>query len=192
MPRYNNSNTQSRAINPSSNGFNYNMTGGMYSYGNYYTWHAIIADLTYNGTNNSSSANTSLCPTGWHLPTGGGITDTVNVAENPSTWRDFYNLGYAIMGTTADDYYPPMTQNSNGHNAFRAFRNFPNNFLLSGEASSSSIYRRGSEMNYWTSTVTSGENSYIMEVNDYYGDLKPGTGATFKYSGLTVRCIVSS
>ena len=192
MPRYNNSNTQSRAINPSSNGFNYNMTGGMYSYGNYYTWHAIIADLTYNGTNNSSSANTSLCPTGWHLPTGGGITDTVNVAENPSTWRDFYNLGYAIMGTTANDYYPPMTQNSNGHNAFRAFRNFPNNFLLSGEASSSSIYRRGSEMNYWTSTVTSGENSYIMEVNDYYGDFKPGTGATFKYSGLTVRCIVSS
>lgn len=27
----------------------------------------------------------------------------MNVAENPSTWRDFYNLGYSIMGIVPND-----------------------------------------------------------------------------------------
>ncbi|MBR3256393.1 hypothetical protein IKG10_01850 [Candidatus Saccharibacteria bacterium] len=62
MPRYNNLNTPANASNrpqnPTSNTFtNNNTTVGMYSYGNYYTWHAAIADLTYNGTNNSSVTN---------------------------------------------------------------------------------------------------------------------------------------
>ena len=58
MPRYNNTNTSARASSPTGN------SGSMYSYGNYYTWHTAIADLTYNGTNNQSTTGTSLCPTG--------------------------------------------------------------------------------------------------------------------------------
>ena len=40
MPRYNNNNTSSRASNPTGNG------GNMYSYGNYYTWSAAMANTT--------------------------------------------------------------------------------------------------------------------------------------------------
>ena len=110
MPRYNNLNTSARATNPTSNTFpENNTTGGMYSYGNYYTWHAAIADLTYNGTNNQSTTGTSLCPAGWHLPTGGmayasGSTSGVNVTGDTSTFREFYNLGYKTMDEVKTAY----------------------------------------------------------------------------------------
>ena len=138
MPRYNNLNTSTRATDPTNN------SGNMYSYGNYYTWHAAIADLTHNGTNNQSSTGTSLCPAGWHLPTGGlayasGSTSGVNVTGDTSTFREFYNLGYKTMDevkTAYEDtpnsgyaYYSANTTNTTGKTATAAFRSFPNNFL---------------------------------------------------------------
>ena len=59
MPRYNNWNNQSisanRPQNPTTNMATNNTTNaGMYSYGNYYTWSATIADTTYYATKNTS------------------------------------------------------------------------------------------------------------------------------------------
>ena len=53
-----------RPQNPTTNSdTNSTTNAGMYSYGNYYTLAAAIADTTNYITNNQSIANTSICPT---------------------------------------------------------------------------------------------------------------------------------
>ena len=200
MPRYNNTNTSVRASSPTAN------SGAMYSYGNYYTWHAAIADLTYNGTNNSSVTNTSLCPSGWHLPTGGGAyasddTTGVNITGNISTYREFYNLGYKIMDevTTAYEdtpndhksYYSSNTVNTVGDSADKAFRKYPNNFVYSGSVyGGSSVAYRGSYGYYWSSTAQSFGYAYFLYL--YSSHVSPGTSTTFKTYGRSIRCLVPS
>ncbi len=202
MPRYNNWNNQStsanRPQNPTTNSATNSTTNaGMYSYGNYYTWHAAIADLTYNGTDNKSTTGTSLCPAGWHLPTGGSVTTSVNVTETPSTWREFYNLGYGIMGSVANDSdagtnanYNNTTTNSAGKTATAAFRSFPNNFLYSGVFATSSADNRGSKGDYWSSTARNSRYSYILGLNS--SSVYPGTIADIKYYGYSIRCLAGS
>ena len=199
MPRYNNTNTSARASSPTSNG------GAMYSYGNYYTWHAAIADLTRNGTNNQSTTSTSLCPTGWHLPTGGkayasGDTSGVNVTGDTSTFREFYNLGYKTMDevkTAYEDtpnsgtaYYSSNTTNTAGKTATAAIRSFPNNFLYSGGFGTSSASHRGICGNYWSSTAGDSYRSYLLTLSSSI--VSPGTDSNYKYSGYSIRCMVSA
>ena len=199
MPRYNNTNTSARASSPTSNGV------AMYSYGNYYTWHAAIADLTYNGTNNQSTTSTSLCPAGWHLPTGGlayasGSTIGVNVTGDTSTFREFYNLGYKTMDevkTAYEDtpssgyaYYSSNTTNTAGKTATAAFRSFPNNFLYSGSFYTSSALNRGSYGFYWSSTANGINDSYRLRLDSSY--VYPGTSSISKYYGFSIRCVASA
>ena len=199
MPRYNNTNTTARASSPTTN------DNAIYSYGNYYTWHAAIADLTYNGTNNSNVTNTSLCPIGWHLPTGGlayasGSTSGVNVTGDTSTYREFYNLAYKTMGevkTAYEDtpsngyaYYSSNTTNSAGKIAAAAIRSFPNNFLYSGYFFSSSAYFRGSYGYYWSSTAYSDNSSYTLGLSS--SSVTPGTNNYGKLSGVSIRCVSGS
>ena len=199
MPRYNNTNTSTRASSPTNN------SGNMYSYGNYYTWHAAIADLTYNGTNNQSTTGTSLCPAGWHLPTGGlayasGSTSGVNVTGDTSTFREFYNLGYKTMDevkTAYEDtpnsgyaYYSSNTTNTAGKTATAAIRSFPNNFLYSGDFGTSSASSRGSYGYYWSSTANNSNGSYYLYLYSSY--VLPGTYNYDKYYGQSIRCTVGS
>ncbi len=199
MPRYNNINTSTRATNPTNN------DGNMYSYGNYYTWHAAIADLTYNGTNNQSSTGTSLCPAGWHLPTGGmayasGSSSGVNVTGDTSTFREFYNLGYKIMDEAKTAYedtpnsgnagYTTDTTNTTGKTATTAFRSFPNNFLYSGYFGTSSAAIRGSYGSYWSSTADDNIGSYGLYLSS--SNVYPGTGYNTKNGGRSIRCTISA
>ena len=199
MPRYNNLNTSTRASNPTNN------SGNMYSYGNYYTWHAAIADLTYNNTNNQSTTGTSLCPVGWHLPTGGRAyasdsTGDVNVTGNTSTFREFYNLGYKTMDevkTAYEDapnsgfaYYSSNTVNTAGKTAGAAIRSFPNNFLYSGTFDSSSARFRGSYGYYWSSTASNSIGSHHLYLDS--SSVCPGTFSYDKNIGLSIRCAVGT
>ena len=210
MPRYNNWNNQAtsanRPQNPTSNSATNSTTNaGMYSYGNYYTWHAAIADLTYNGTNNQSTTGTSLCPKGWHLPTGGaayasGDTSGVNVTGDTSTFREFYNLGYKTMDevkTAYEDtpngsyaFYSSNTTNVAGKIAAAAIRSFPNNFLYSGNFYTSSAGGRGSYGTYWSSTADNSYISYGLSLGS--SSVRPGTGDYDKNLGLSIRCTAGS
>jgi uncharacterized protein (TIGR02145 family) len=191
IPRYNNLNTPANASNrpqnPTSNTFtNNNTTVGMYSYGNYYTWHAAIADLTYNGTNNSSVSNTSLCPAGWYLPKGG---DKSNEANN-----DFWSLvvtginggtNPANYGSSTQPYYTGSPEASDMSKAIRAY---PNNFLYSGSFTTSSARGRGSYGDYWSSTATASDSdtSYYLYLGS--SSVYPGTSGGYKYLGSSIRC----
>jgi uncharacterized protein (TIGR02145 family) len=191
MPRYNNLNTQNRATEPTSNTFvNNNTTGGMYSYGNYYTWHAAIADLTYNGTSNSSVTNTSLCPTGWRLPKGGNKTRVTSNNDN-----EFWNLTVTALngGTVPANYdsstYPYYTGSAEAGPVANKLRSYPNNFLYSGYFYASSAYSRGGNGLYWSSTAYDGINSYGLYLYSTY--VYPGTDFHTKYYGNSIRCMLS-
>ena len=189
MPRYNNLNTTNRASNPTSNTFaNDNTTGGMYSYGNYYTWHDAIADLTYNGTNNQSTTGTSLCPAGWHLPKGG---DKSNEANN-ELWSlvvDGINGGTKPANYDSSNY-PYYTGTTEGSDASNKLRAYPNNFLYSGGFGTSSASNRGSYGGYWSSTATNYRYSYYLYLNS--SSVYPGTYYTTKNYGQSIRCTAGS
>ncbi len=190
MPRYNNLNTPAnvndRPQNPTSNAFDKNnITAGMYSYGNYYTWHAAIADLTYISTNNSSVTNTSLCPAGWHLPKGGRKTN-VETSE-------FWKMSRATIGANpanfADDYFY-YTDAPEGSNASNRLRSYPNNFLYSGYFGTSSASYRGSSGYYWSSTSFYDYDSHALTlaINALY----PGTSSINKFIGRSIRCVAGN
>ena len=159
FPRYNNFNTQSRQSSA-----NYSASDNTYSYGNYYTWHAAIADTTAYYSSGDHNT-TSICPAGWRIPTG-------------NTTGEFYALNTALNAGATDS-----TANNN-------FRSYPNNFLKSGYINDSSVYSRNYYGEYWTST--SYDNQYVrfFYLND--SGVSPSNSRTYKYFGVTVRCILGS
>ena len=184
FPRYNNFNTQSR-----QSGSSYSTDNNTYSYGNYYTWHAAIADTTYYNTNNQSIASSSLCPVGWHLPKGGDTSNTAN--------SEFWQLGLAIMDNVVPDkglsdmpHYSDIPTNNAGDNATKAFRKYPNNFVLSGQLYTSTVYGRSIAGTYWLSTVNNDIKSYDFLLNTT--NTYPGTDYYTKNGGYAIRCTLGS
>ena len=193
MPRYNNWNNQSnstnRPQNPTTNSATNSTTNaGIYSYGNYYTWHAAIADLTYNGTNNQSTTGTSLCPAGWHLPKGSNKTNEAN-NELWSLVVDGVNGGTKPSNyeSSTTPYYTGTPEGSDASNKLRAY---PNNFLYSGRFATSSASNRGSSGFYWSSTAYTSSGSYDLILSSSF--VYPGTYTNSKSDGLSIRCTVSA
>ncbi|MBR3138713.1 InlB B-repeat-containing protein [Candidatus Saccharibacteria bacterium] len=190
IPRYNNLNTQFRANNPTGNTFsNNNTSGGMYSYGNYYTWAAAIANTTAYTTDGQPVTDTSLCPIGWRLPQGGDKTRITSNDDN-----DFWNLTVdALNGginpanydSVTRPYYTDITEA--GPVAVK-LRSFPNNFLYSGDFQQSSL-AAGGIGHYWSSTANNGTNSYELRLGNNY--VYPGTNRNSKYIGYSIRCVAS-
>ncbi len=181
FPRYNNQNTASRASSQAADG-----SGNTYSYGNYYTWVAAIADLNNYTSNNASVTNTSICPTGWHLPKGGNNQNTAN--------NEFLTFSEALIGAKPANYdsqtYPYYTGNPEGSNASNKLRSYPNNFLYSGYIDSDAVRARGSNSNYWSSTARSNSSAYYLTI---YGlGSNPGTLSYYKYYGMPIRCLMGS
>ena len=188
FPRYNNQNTSDRASAPATG-------ANTFSYGNYYTWAAAIADLNNYTSNNASVTSTSICPNGWRLPTGGQTT--VN------TTADFYTLGKSIMKDSSGNsiepdqnasggygYYGSSVTNAASKTATAAIRSYPNNFLYSGNVYGSSVTSRGSSGLYWSSTARSDGSACSLLLGS--SNVFPGTYNDLKYVGRSIRCLASS
>ena len=194
MPRYRNDNVNTDAtINPNTT--TTNMTGldeNIYSYGNYYTWAAAIADTTYYGTNNQSVTTTSLCPAGWRLPKGGDKTRI----EQPYDDNEFWNLIVDGLngGTLPNNYNSSTTPYYTGADEAGSIDNlaksFPNNLLYSGNAGAASVNNRGSTGRYWSSTVK--DYRYLYYLSLYSSRVSPGTNLSGKESGGSIRCLVGT
>ena len=173
FPRYNNQNTSDRASAPAT-------SANTYSYGNYYTWHAAIADTT-NYTSGDHNT-TSICPTGWQIPLGNTSTGDIEQGENDTANKvgGFSYLDRKMGGTGA--------YQSTAADSLR-WRKYPVNFVYSGYVYSGSVYIRGSNGSYWSSTANSSSNAYSLY---FYGSsVYPGTSSSLKYSGRTMRCVAS-
>lgn len=173
MPRYRNTNTNSPASNPTTSDAN------IYSYGNYYTWAAAIADTTYydtySGAGGSDAANTSICPSGWKLPLG---------ASRNTTNLSFSKLDKQMGGTGVAAN--PDT-NPTGPERSKVWRSFPNNFLYAGDAFNNNVVNRGLYGFYLTSSVYNENKSYYTSVSAR--GLAPGVGYSDKNGGYTIRCV---
>ena len=207
-------------------------TQNVYSYGNYYNWYSATAGYgTQDNANTTQVGNTanydinnnySLCPASWKLPSGGNTgtgsslnpAGTRNVTGAPSTFGDFYKLGYVLMGsnkTARDDalnngypYYSTGQINTvtssysgtfagkslSGLTATKVFRIYPNNFLFSGGQNSASTTNRGSVGDYWSSTARTTRNAYGVRLNA--SNVYPGTNYLDRYYGSSVRCLIGS
>jgi len=159
-----------------------------YSYGNYYSWAAAIADTTAHNINNEIVTSTSICPTGWRLPIGG--QSTVN------TTGDFYILTKTLMDGTEPNnpnggysYYQGTVDGVDlGATASSSLRNYPNNFIYSGYWYGSSALNRGNYGYYWSSS--SAYNGNVAYSYSFGGSaVFSGTGSDDKYSGYSVRCV---
>ena len=177
FPRYNNQNTSDRASAPATG-------ANTYSYGNYYTWAAAIADLNNYTSDNVSVTNTSICPKGWHLPIGGSSSNAAN--------SDFWQLGLGIMGAAPSNntYYQSSETNAADKTATAAIRSYPNNFLYSGGVYSTFAGSRGSNGYYWSSTANDKYNAYFLSLDSL--GVSPATVVNYKYEGRTIRCLMGS
>ncbi len=161
FPRYNNQNTSSPVSNMTEASVN------VYGYGNYYTWAAAVASIGDHTTDKQSITNTSICPSGWHLPTSGSNT------------ADFDALDI-IMGGDGVDYSSAE---------YLEWRKYPANFLISGNIGmgfDNSATYRGQAGFYWSSTVIDGTRSYSLVLNSAHFI---AGGLNLKNEGRSVRCI---
>ena len=195
FPRYNNLNTptsaSNRPQNPTSNTFaNDSTTVGIYGYGNYYTWAAAIADTAAYTSNNTSVANISICPSGWHLPKGGDKTRITSDNDN-----EFWTLTVTYLnGGTLPANYDSQTRpyyigSEEAVPVANALRAYPNNFVYSGYIYDVSAYGRGSSGHYWSSTTSGSNVAYILHLDG--NRVTPGSSYSSKYNGRTIRCLTS-
>ena len=167
FPRYNNSNTQSRQSNS-----NYLISNSTYSYGNYYTWPAAVADTTYLTTGIHDS--TSICPRNWKIPTG---------------YRD---IGVSIMGFAPANgkYYDSSETSPTGKNSAQAFLSYPNNFLRSGYISDLGISGISGGGHYWSSNVSySSDGAKELAIGSDGVNIST---SSYKYYGQSIRCLIDS
>ena len=166
FPRFNNTNTASRVTNMSS------ASSNVYSYGNYYSFAAAIA----NANQTAVATNTSICPAGWHIPTG-VISGDMN------------NLSIRLGGN-----YNTMNSSSTptGAEMSKVFRSYPNNFVYSGNISGSSILSRGSSGEYWTANPLSSSPTYANFLSLSNSEVSPGNTSRPKSYGEAIRCLINS
>ena len=186
FPRYNNINTNSlvdsitytqnytNANNPSDSGTNYRTSSNLYSYGNYYTWAAAMANTNYmNSSSISEAAGTSICPTGWHLPSSSGVNQ-----ENGTLSQHY--------GGTGDR----QSDTEDGNIMSNRIRHFPNNYIYSGYYYGTNASGRGTYGDYWSRSASDASNSYRFFVSST--SFYPSGSTYSKYYGFSIRCLVSS
>lgn len=180
FPRYNNTNTASRGADVTAT------SDSIYSYGNYYTWPAAIADTNpYVGGDQNT---TSICPSGWSIPRGG----TTSRIESSSSEDDYYMLSFINIGTSPNYVSGELTGwdgVDEGKTASQAMRRFPNNFVYSGNFINSSV---SSNSRYWTSTSESSSVNNALSFSMGPTTVAPGSEWRTKTYGHAIRCFVST
>lgn len=148
-------------------------TAGSTNYGYLYNWSAASAGATRSSNGYGSNAANSICPAGWRLPTGNGEDSELAMLNakmnNPSA-------------TTG------MTQGGAGYD-----QNWQYTGPFRGVFAGSwwgAFNGQGSEGPYWTrSTSSSNLNlSNALSVNAS-SDVRAGSYATGRTTGLSIRCI---
>ena len=139
----------------------------LYSYGNYYNWYSATAGRGTYSTGTNETTVGDLCPTSWHLPSAGSLSDFYSLVNS---------LGFSAKPTT-DTFYKS-----------KRIRHFPNNFVYSGEANGASLLSRGSGFSYWSSVSSTNDLAKHMYYSSsgFYPDY-----SSSKYQGQAVRCVIN-
>jgi uncharacterized protein (TIGR02145 family) len=187
FPRYRNENTDSmvdgitytqsytNASAPTESGTNYRTSSNLYSLGHYYTWAAAIANTNYYDTaSDSEAAGTSICPSGWHLPSSGNAN------------KEFGKLAKSYGGTGGGQIKEAS------YDLLDRFRTFPNNIVYSGNVFTDSVINRGTAAFYWSQSANNSSFAYMLDLSQVssYPQIQPSDRAD-KSMGFSVRCLIS-
>ena len=177
---------QSSAYNKVASGY-YGTCRDAAEAGNYdgylYNWQAAMNNSTayYNTTfdgrtNGTTEATHDICPLGWHVPTA----------------AEFQLLANKVQGGTVSSGCT-NTNCANAHNFFYASGanawNASGKSALAGIAKDSSLYGQGSNAEWWSSTVNSALNAYVLRL--YSSNIYPQTSFV-KFDGSSVRCVADN
>ena len=141
-------------------------TSGWYSYGVYYNWYTatagngVFSTTEQSGPNHDGVVAGDICPTDWHLPTGGsgGEYNTLNA-----------------------------TINNNSDSSDLIWRAYPNNFVWSGEYNSNKRSSSFSNGMMWTATTKDNGRAHQLGYTD--GLLQASVNPYNKWEGFAVRCV---
>lgn len=156
-------------------------------HGVYYNWYTATAGNGTSSTAANATVTGSICPYGWHLPSG-----TVTNVGAPADWGgEYWKLAAGLASVDPNNVqnsdYSAITSSENRSR----FLISPNNFRHSGLYAVSSVSDRGSVGYYWTTTTASSignANTLLLGSNSYFS---PGYSANPKNLGESVRCIAN-
>ncbi|MBP5647982.1 hypothetical protein J6X04_01675 [Candidatus Saccharibacteria bacterium] len=161
--------TNNTTLFASNTASNYDENSDVYGYGNYYNWYSATAGYGKWTSGSDFVAPGDICPSNWHLPTGG----------SPDGEFRLFDVSLGGPGAYISD------------NVEDKWRSYPNNFVYSGSVDGSIIRNRNSYGHYWSSSAKS--NYYAHALYFYNGHVDPGTYYNVsKYFGRTVRCIAGT
>ena len=169
---YHNTNNTNRTLTASYDANN--TTSSWYSYGHYYNWYTLTAgNGTYNLNVAGAAANGDICPTKWRLPTGYGNTG------------DFAVLDKAIGGNGIS-----QSSGATGVAGSLRWRNFPMNYIYSGEQKGNTAANRSIS----ASNATLNASSYDRTINVWLkaDGMSMNSNTTPKVRGQTVRCVFNT
>ncbi len=136
-----------------------------YHVGNYYSWQSAVDRSGLNLATNGEKAPISICPSGWQLP-------NIDIVNDLTIGSFKYMLQqYNLLPTAASEseyhvYSEPL-------------------YLTYGGIINERLFAAGSSGNYWTSTVASVSDAYILSI---YSNINPN-GVNRKNIGRSIRCL---
>lgn len=136
-----------------------NSSSSWYGYGVWYNWYTATAG---NGVRDTVSGDVigDICPAGWRLPTGGSS-----------------NKEYSILNNVLNGGQTRSDAN---------FKNYPANFVYSGDHNARADGGRGSYTRYWSATPENANNSYRFGMTS--NSVTP-VRSWNKWDAFAVRCI---
>ncbi len=151
----------------------------------YYNWYTATAGAgSSSETTGGKSLNTSICPKGWTLPTGGRAGDI----NTESTWSDYYKL-FRNMNLTISTNSLSITSSTNwGTGDLVIVQGDVYNFKYGGLVYAGSLSGGTNYGDWWSSTISDANNAYVLFIDNNY--VIPGNyGNGGRNGGHAVRCI---
>lgn len=146
-----------------------------------YNWYAATAgNGTYSVDAEGTNVASSICPTGWRLPSAYSDGSTATGNGTSYTAADFavlnasMNAGSLTSGSTTSSYYANWLFTGAWSGVFSSY--WGDGFGV-----------QGSDGYYWSSTASSSTNARRLLFNSSY--VSPGGNSNGKYSGRATRCV---
>ena len=163
-----NTNNTNRDLTPSYNANN--NSSSWYSYGHYYNWYTATAgNGTYSMATSGAAAEGDLCPANWRLPAGAAEVG------------DLSRLDVALGGNG---------KNQETAAASKRWRNYPINYIYSGEQRGNTAYNRANSVSSATLNTINSERTMNLWVRNAGAAMS--ANSTGKVRGSTMRCLYNS
>ena len=148
--------------------------------GNYYNWTAAIASNDSTAISNRyATASNSICPKGWHLPTGPDGT-------NGSEYQRLLQAAHIANSGTSDPGTGDSINIGFANGGLNKIESSPYFFARTGHVAATTLYSFTSGGNYWSGSAVSSGNAFVLGYDS--GALYPANQGS-RLVGRPLRCL---